>query len=280
MRCRERSNALISCVLLVLVAGAGYVGYGGVPAEELDEWHKGLPRQYKSKWLVSDRRRPLPVEVTPGAAPGAPPSDAIVLFDGKDLSRWRKTGSDKPAGWKVEGGAMEMNNTGSISTKETFLDCQVHLEWRTPSPPRGDDQARGNSGVFFMDNFEIQVLDSYKNKTYADGSAAAVYAQHPPLVNACRPPGEWQTYDIVWRAPRFKDKKVVEPARVTLLHNGVVVQHNAEIYGKVTYRGLANYDGVPEGPLSLGIQDHGDGQPMRFRNIWIRRLDLSPEPTE
>jgi hypothetical protein len=270
----------MSCALLVVVGGAGYLGYRDVLADELDEWHKGLPRQYKSKWLVSDRRRPLPAEVTPAANLGAPPSDAIVLFDGKDLSRWRKTGGNEPAAWKVENGYMEMNSSGNISTKETFLDCQVHIEWRTPAPPKGDDQARGNSGIFLLDHFELQVLDSYKNKTYADGTAASIYAQHPPLVNASRVPGEWQAYDIVWRAPRFKDGKVAEPARITVIHNGILVQHNAEVYGKVTYRGLANYDGVPPGPSPLGIQDHGDKQPMRFRNIWIRRLDLSPEPTE
>jgi hypothetical protein len=280
MRGREAvlvvSGALIPAVLgaaaLALLREAG--------AEEEDRWNRGLPRQYKSKWLVSDSRRPLPPEVTPGAEPGAPPSDAIVLFDGKDLSRWRKARSNEPAGWKVEDGYMEMTPTGSIETVEKFGDCQLHIEWRAPSPPQKDGQGRGNSGVYFMGLYEVQVLDSYRNKTYADGGAASIYAQHPPLVNASRPPGEWQSYDIVFRAPRFKDGAVAEPARITAFHNGVLVHHNAEVYGPQAYRALAKYTTPHEEALVLMLQDHGDKQPVRFRNIWIRRLDLTPEPVE
>jgi hypothetical protein len=276
----------MSCVLIGWLAGGGYLGFKDALADAIDEWNKGLPRQYKSKWLVSDGRRPKPAAVTPGKEPGAPPADAIVLFDGKDLSKWRKSGRGpekdwKPAEWKVENGYFEMTPTGSISTREKFGDCQLHIEWRAPSPPEKSDQARGNSGIFFMDRYELQVLDNYQNPTYTDGYAGSVYAQHPPMVNACRPPGEWQTYDIVWRAPRFKDGKVAEPARITVFHNGILVQHNSEVYGNVTYRGLAKYDDGGHGaeePLSL--QDHGDKQPVRFRNVWVRRLDLSPEPTE
>ncbi|MBI4604928.1 MAG: DUF1080 domain-containing protein [Planctomycetes bacterium] len=279
MRPVGRSCVLVGIAVPVILCAALHPRVREALADAADDWNKGLPRQYKSKWLVSDAKRPLPRVVAPAAQPGAPPADAIVLFDGKDLSKWRKTGTDKPAEWKVENGYMEMTPTGSISTVDKFGDCQLHIEWRAPSPPQKEDQARGNSGVFFMDRYELQVLDSHDNKTYADGSAASVYAQHPPLVNACRLPGEWQTYDVVWRAPRFVDGKVAEPARITVFHNGVLVHHNAEVYGPVTYRGLAKYSPhEPEAPL--GLQDHGDRQPVRFRNIWIRRLDLSPEPTE
>jgi len=255
----------------------GFIVIATVIAQEGPDWNKGLPRQHKSKWLVSDSTRPQPTVVKPGAQPGAPPSDAIVLFDGKDLSKWQKQGKDAPAEWKVENDYMEMTPTGSISTKEKFGDMQLHIEWRAPTPPQGRSQARGNSGIFFMGFYELQILDSYENPTYADGSAASVYAQHPPLVNASRPPGEWQTYDIVFRAPRFKDnKELAEPGRLTVFHNGVLVQHNAEIYGPCNYRGLAKYQ-YHESPLSLAMQDHGDKQPVRFRNIWARKLDLSGE---
>jgi 3-keto-disaccharide hydrolase len=278
MRGRETFVVVLSAVIPVVLGGAALVLLRAAAAEE-DGWNKGLPRQYKSKWLVSDSRRPMPAEVAPGAGPGAPPSDAIVLFDGKDLSKWVKAGSDQPAGWKVEDGYVEMTPTGSIATKEKFGDCQLHIEWRAPSPPQKDGQGRGNSGVYFMGRYEVQVLDSYKNKTYADGTAASIYAQHPPLVNASRPPGEWQSYDIVFRAPRFKDGKVAEPARITAFHNGVLVHHDAEVYGPQAYRALAEYK-PHEDSLMLQLQDHGDKQPVRFRNIWIRKLDLTPEPVE
>jgi len=261
---------------LVVPVALGSIVIATVIAQEGPDWNKDLPRQHKSKWLVSDSTRPEATVVKPGAEPGAPPSDAIVLFDGKDLSKWRKQGKDEPAGWKVENGYMEMTPTGTISTREKFGDMQLHIEWRAPTPPKGQSQGRGNSGIFFMDHYELQVLDSFNNKTYADGHAASVYAQHPPLVNACRPPGEWQTYDVVFRAPRFKGKEVAEPGRLTVFHNGVLVQHNAEIYGNCTYRGLAQY--TPHEPeLPLTIQDHGDKQPVRFRNIWARKLDLTGE---
>jgi hypothetical protein len=272
------------CLFVLTILTAGACGYAlledvfAQDAEEMEAWHKGLPRQYKSKWLVHDLRRPLPEMVTPGKSPGNPPADAVILFDGKDLSKW--TGRKDKAEWKVENGYAEVNDTGSISTREAFGDCQLHIEWRAPSPPEKRDQARGNSGVLFMGRYEVQVLDSYNNRTYADGTAASVYGQHPPMVNACRPPGEWQTYDIVFRAPRFgEDKKIAEPARVTLFHNGVCVQHNAEVFGGVRWRGLATYTWHPS-KLPLTLQDHGDKQPVRFRNIWLRHLDLTEESDE
>jgi hypothetical protein len=273
---KDRSSTYLIAVAATAIGIAGYVIVHDVIAEELP-WNKGLPRQHKSKWLVSDGLRPQPTVVTPGQKPGDPPSDAVVLFDGKDLSKWRC--GDGPARWKVEGGVAEMTPTGSISTVETFGDMQFHLEWMAPSPPVGSDQGRGNSGIFFMERYEVQILDSYENKTYADGSAASIYAQHPPLVNACRKPGEWQTYDIIFRAPRFKDGKVLESARVTMFHNGVLVHHNAEVFGSTVYRGLAQYQPHPAS-VSLQFQDHGDKQPVRFRNIWARHLDLTAEPQE
>lgn len=230
------------------------------------------------KWRVHDGRRPQPPIVTPGTCstqeqPGKPPSDAVVLFDGTDLSHWisfDRDGNPKPPGWKVENGYMEVvGGTGSIQSKETFGDCQIHVEWMAPYPPTGRDQGRGNSGVIIMGHYEIQVLDSYQNITYPDGQAAAMYGQFPPLVNACRPAGQWQTYDIIFEAPKFEGDTLVKPAYVTVLHNGVVVHHRQAFLGRVVWRQLATYSPhPPEGPLVL--QDHGN--PVRYRNIWVRRL--------
>lgn len=225
-----------------------------------------------SKWRVHDADRPHPEIVQPGtestqAAPGKPPSDAVVLFDGKDLTAWK--GRDGEAEWKVEAGAMIINGTGDVQTKEEFGDCQLHIEWSAPSEVKGESQARGNSGVYFMGCYEVQVLDSFENVTYADGQAAALYGQCPPLVNASRKPGEWQTYDIVFEAPRFEGQRLVKPARVTVFHNGVLVQHAQEMIGASAHRTVGTYQAhPPQAPLKL--QDHGD--PVRYRNIWVRRL--------
>ncbi len=227
-----------------------------------------------SKWRVHDGTRPQPRVVTPGtqssqSAAGEAPSDAIVLFDGKDLSKW--SGRDGEAKWKVENGYMEaIGRTGNIQTKEQFGNCQLHLEWAAPSEVKGDSQGRGNSGVFLMGKYEIQVLDGYNNPTYADGITAAIYGQYPPLVNACRKPGEWQTYDIFFVVPRFDGQKLVSPAYATIVHNGILVHHHQEILGPTGHRSLSSYDQPhpPTGPLML--QDHGD--PVRYRNIWIRPL--------
>lgn len=232
-----------------------------------------------SRWRVHDSRRPQPPVVTPGERPGEPPSDAIVLFDGKDLSKWRSLKDGGPARWKVEDGYMEVvPGTGDIVTVEEFGDCQLHIEWAAPAEVRGEGQGRGNSGVFLMGRYEIQVLDCYENPTYADGSTAAIYGQWPPLCNACRKPGEWQTYDIVWLAPRFDERgNLVRPAYLTLFHNGVLVHYHTPLYGPTTHREVLRYEPHPPvGPLRL--QDHGD--PVRFRNIWYRPLrgyDGEPE---
>lgn len=200
--------------------------------------------------------------------PGPPPSDAIVLFDGKDLSKWvDKDG--KPARWDVKDGVMTVNGTGSIFTKEQFGDCQIHAEWASPAEVKGEGQGRGNSGFYIQNRYEVQVLDSYGNKTYFHGQAGGVYKQNAPLVNVSKPPGEWQTYDIIFHAPRFEDDKLVKPARITLLHNGVLVQDNFELLGTTSHIGDPKYTPHPlKQPLQL--QDHNN--PVRFRNIWIRPL--------
>ena len=226
-------------------------------------------------WRVHDGDRPQPRVVTPGGAAGSPPSDAVVLFDGSDLDQW--TGRDgNAAAWKVENGYMEVNGTGDISTRAHFGDCQLHLEWATPEEVAGDSQGRGNSGVFLLGLYEIQVLDSFDNRTYADGSASAIYGQYPPLVNASRGPGAWQSYDIVFEAPAWDGDRLVRGAHITVIHNGIVVHNRQEAVGPTGHRDLANYD-TPHavtGPLEL--QDHGN--PVRFRNIWIRRLTAYDEP--
>src|ERR1700758_1006519 len=210
------------------------------------------------QWKIHDPNRPLPPVIQPGTAStqetaGHPPSDAVVMFDGKDLSKWvDKDG--KPAQWKVENGYMEVvAKTGSISSRDSFGDCQLHVEFSEPTPPHGESQERGNSGVFLMSTYEIQVLDSYQNKTYADGQAAAVYGQFPPQVNASRPPGQWQSYDIIFHGPRFDTRgKLLRPARMTVLHNGVLVQDNVELTGPTGHHQRPPYVAGPEKlPLSL-----------------------------
>ncbi len=225
------------------------------------------------KWHVHDPARPRPPVVTPGTfstpeQPGRPPSDAIVLFDGKDLSKWTSGGG--PAKWKVEGGYAEVNGTGDVETKDSFGDVQLHLEWMEPTPAQGESQGRGNSGVFFMSQYEVQILDCYENLTYPDGQTAAIYGQFPPLANACRKPGEWQSYDIVFEAPRFDGGKLASPARATVFHNGVCVQHAQEILGSTQHRAVTTYAAHPA-KLPLKLQDHGN--PVRFRNIWVRPME-------
>ncbi|MFN0123040.1 MAG: DUF1080 domain-containing protein [Blastocatellia bacterium] len=211
-----------------------------------------------------------PVVITPGAQPGGAPSDATVLFDGKDLSAWKGRDGNEPK-WVVRDGYMEVvPRTGIITTKEEWGDCQLHVEWATPSVVTGESQNRGNSGVFLMGHYEVQVLDSYQNKTYFHGQAGSIYKQYPPLVNASRKPGEWQTYDIIFRAPRFDETgRVTARARITVIHNGVLVQNNVEIYGETWNDRAPQYINIgSKGPLTL--QDHS--HPVRYRNIWVRKL--------
>jgi Domain of Unknown Function (DUF1080) len=232
--------------------------------------------QMDPAWLGHDRLRPQPAVVDPGQFStqdqvGKAPSDAVVLFDGKDLSQWVAM-DGTPTKWVVKNNAMEcVPGSGYIRTLQNFGDCQLHVEFATPAKPEGEGQARGNSGVFFgMDRYEVQILDSYANPTYADGSAGSVYGQYPPLVNASRRPGQWQTYDILYSAPRFDtDGKLVSPARLTVLHNGVLIQNNVELTGPTSWLQRTPYRAHPE-KLPIALQDHGN--PIRFRNVWIREL--------
>jgi hypothetical protein len=205
-----------------------------------------------------------PALVTPGKTNDAPPSDAVILFNGKDLSHWK--GADN---WKIEGDTM-VAGKGSITSVDEFGDCQVHIEWSAATPPRGDGQGRSNSGVFLMGNYELQVLDSFENPTYSDGQAGAIYKQTPPLANAMRKPGEWNTYEIFWTTPRFKDDgSLLSPAYITVMHNGVLIQNHFELLGDTPFNRPPKYSKhSPKGPISL--QDHGD--PVRFRNIWVRPI--------
>ena len=228
---------------------------------------------------------PVPPVVTPGAVASAPPSDAVVLFDGKDLSQWVNTSDKQPAGWTLEDGALTVKlPVGNIETKRTFGDYQLHIEWKVPAGVTGSGQLRGNSGVFLASTgpgdagYELQVLDSYQNSTYVNGQAASIYKQSPPLVNAMRPPGQWQAYDVVWTAPRFApDGTLQAPARVTAFHNGVLVQNDFVLAGPTRYIGKPSY-GRPHGPSPIKLQAHAGGGPVAFRNIWVRPLDAAARP--
>ena len=224
------------------------------------------------KWPIHDEARPMPPVVDPGpAGPPAPvPADAIVLFNGRDLSAWTNA-KGGAAGWQVRDGYMEVTKgTGGIKTTRAFGDCQLHVEWASPLPPVGSSQDRGNSGVFLMERYEVQVLDSYDSKTYADGMAAAIYGQFPPMVNASRAPGEWQTFDIVFHAPRFDAQgALAAPARLTIFHNGILVHDNEALTGPTAHKARPPYK-PHAAKLPLSLQDHS--HPVRFRNIWIREL--------
>lgn len=259
------SVGMIICVMRAMTSVAGL--YGDTP-------------DLKHAWAVHDWNRPVPEKIT--AEPGKAPSDAVVLFDGTNLDAWTSTkGEGGPAQWKiVEGGAMEVElKAGAIRTKKSFGDCQLHIEWAAPKEINGMGQGRGNSGVFLMSCYEVQVLDSYetailpdgsnKNPNYADGQASAVYAENPPLVNSCRPSGEWQTYDIIFHQPVWEGDKLKYPGSITVLHNGVLTQDHWEMEGLSTHcRRNPLKPHAKKMPLSL--QDHGN--PVRFRNIWIREI--------
>jgi len=251
-------------------AGGGDLGYSDTPQ---------LPNQ---KWKVHDVARPRPRHVAPGARVGDPPEDAVVLFDGKDLSKWqnrrksRDGGSFTEAAWKVADGYFEVvGGTGDLVSKDKFGDCQIHLEWAAPSVIKGKSQLRGNSGVLIMERYEVQVLDSWDNPTYADGGAGSIYGQWPPLVNVARRPGEWQVYDIVFEAPRFENGKVVKQANATVFLNGVVLHHRQEFIGPMAHRIVRQYEAHGQRE-SLALQDHGD--PVRYRNIWVRELGAYDQP--
>jgi hypothetical protein len=212
---------------------------------------------------------PEPEVVTPGKSAGDPPSDAIILFDGKHLNSWADT-KGNPAKWTVSDGAMTVaKGSGDIKTKQTFGDIQLHIEWRTPAKVEGEGQGRGNSGIFLDEKYELQVLDSYNNRTYSNGQAGSIYKQTMPMVNASKPPGEWQTYDVVYLAPKFNENGTLKtPGRITVFHNGVLIHHNTEIKGTTEYIGKPKIIAHDKG--SVRLQDHGN--PTSFRNIWVREL--------
>jgi len=227
--------------------------------------------QVSSQWPQHSMDRPRPPVVQSAPHVGqAPPSDAIVLFDGKDLAQWQAE-DGSAAKWVVRDGFVEVKpGTGMLVSRRGFGDAQLHIEWTTPTPPKGEGQERGNSGIFLMGIYELQVLDSYQNDTYADGQAGAIYGQSPPLVNATRPPGQWQTYDVVFHRPHFKaDSSVERPARMTVFLNGVLIQDNFELSGPTAHQRRPPYSAHAD-KLPLKLQDHGN--PVRYRNIWIREL--------
>jgi hypothetical protein len=268
MSIMKKSSALLYSLTSLLV-----LPIGRVDAAEEKPGYKDTPIIPGTTWHVHDSDRARPPIVTPGKSfshMAPPPSDAIVLFDGSDLSKW--SGPDGEAKWKVENGYMEVApKSGSIRTKERFADFQLHLEFATPAKVEGSSQGRGNSGVLFNGIYEVQVLDSYNNPTYADGQAGALYGQTPPLVNASKPPGEWQSYDIIFESPRWGgDNKIAKKANVTVIHNGVVLHHKREYQGSTPHRANGNYDQPHPPEVFIELQDHNN--PMRFRNIWLRKL--------
>ncbi|KPK62962.1 MAG: hypothetical protein AMS21_07000 [Gemmatimonas sp. SG8_38_2] len=216
---------------------------------------------------------PVPPVVAPGES-GAPPSDAVVLFDGMDLTGWSHEGGGE-ARWRVAEGVMTVApGTGSIRTRQGFGDVQLHIEWRTPAEVSGEGQGRGNSGIFLMERYELQVLDSYDNRTYSNGQAGSIYKQHIPQVNASRAPGEWQSYDVVFTAPRFgTDGALVSPAYMTVFHNGVLIHNHVELRGPTRYIGEPEYEAHAD-RVPLELQDHGN--PVSYRNIWVREISGVP----
>jgi hypothetical protein len=236
--------------------------------------------QNKPKHEDTEVYEPVPKVITPGKTNSAAPSDAIVLFDGSNLDQWVSTQDrTQPAQWTIDDKILTVKKgTGNIETKKSFTNYQIHLEWKIPANITGSDQARGNSGLFFASlgkgdlGYELQILDSYNNKTYVNGQAGSIYKQSIPLVNACKPPGEWQTYDAIWTAPTFnEDGSVKTPAKATVFQNGVLVQNDVNLLGQTVYVGKPTY--VKHGPAPIKLQAHGDkSEPVSFRNIWVREL--------
>lgn len=262
-------HILIGAAALALLAPALFAMQAAKPRpEDTEQW------------------TPEPKIVTPGPATSAPPpSDAIILLGKKGLGEWVSTNDGSPAKWRVAGDVVTVNKgTGNIQTKRKFGNYQLHLEWRIPEGIQGDGQGRGNSGLFMASTgggdagYELQILDSYRNKTYVNGQAGSIYKQYPPLVNAMRPPGQWQTYDLVWIAPTFNaDGSLKTHAYLTAYHNGALIHHNAQLGGETTYVGAPVYKA--HGPTPIKLQDHGDpSQPISFRNIWLRELPVPLVP--
>ena len=253
-----KKHQIITLALIAYLVSSTTLSAQIAPQESTKKW----PPELTEVW------EPEPRVVTPGEGTAAP-SDAIVLFDGKNTGEWtHEDGS--PVKWKVTDSAMTVAaGTGSIFTKRTFGDCQLHIEWRTPAEVKGKSQGRGNSGIFLQNRYEVQVLDNYNNRTYSNGQAGSIYKQSMPLVNACRPPGEWQTYDIIFTAPRFNaDGEKTSSGHITVLQNGILVQNHTRILGTTEYIGLPKNEAHGKAPIQL--QDHHN--PVSYRNIWIREL--------
>jgi hypothetical protein len=268
---RMRVGAVVALAGGLALAGA--VGTAQAQKAAAPKNEPGVDPKATEQW------EPVPAIVTPGSTDSAPPSDAIVLFDGRNLDQWVATNDHTPARWKVADGIITVDKSaGNIETKQSFRNYQLHLEWRIPKNVTGEGQERGNSGVFLASTgpgdagFEVQIMDSFNNKTYVNGQAASVYKQSAPLVNSARPPGAWQSYDIIWTAPVFAaDGKVTSPAYVTVFHDGVLVQNHFRLTGETTNRGTLPYKPYQEAPIKL--QAHGDpSPPISFRNIWVRKL--------
>jgi hypothetical protein len=273
-------NSLILLITAFIIGGILLLGPAQSAQHESGMGYEDTPMLPGGKWHVHDAKRPQPAKVTAGTystqdRAGLPPSDAEVLFDGKDLSKWRSAKGD-PAAWMVRDGYMEVApKTGDIYTREEFGDIQLHVEWRTPAPLKPGNVWQGNSGVFLFGVFELQVFESSRNLIYADGEAGAMYGQYPPLVNPCRDPGEWQVYDIIFNPARFKDGKLETPAYITVFQNGVVIHNHTALMGETGHRIFPRYtDRGPTGPVRL--QDHGDL--VRYRNIWVRPLKDYDQP--
>ncbi len=265
------SRILAAVVLCAFVFGPSATRVRGVDDDGMG--YSYTPLLPNSKWRVHDRNRPQAPKVAPGKTPSAPPSDAIVLFDGRDFSQWEKfepKNGDKTIDPKIiRDGAFDILKTGWIETKRSFGDCQLHVEWATPEKADGDNLDWGNSGIFFLGQYELQILESHDSKIYADGMAGAIYGQTPPLANAARKPGQWQTYDVIFTAPRFKGEKLLSPAYITVLWNGVLVQNHTEIMGSTRHLTFPSYRSFEStGPVLL--QPHRSA--VRYRNIWIRPL--------
>jgi hypothetical protein len=268
---RHEVCALIACSLVLLTGCKPATITPDTKPASVETTDKGETIQYveteSGQWRVHDMDRPAPEVVTPGAEPCLAPSDAIVLFDGTDLSQWQ------PTKWVIRNGYMEsVRGAGYIRTKDSFGSCQLHVEFATPENVQGNSQGRGNSGVFLQDEYEVQVLDSYDNPTYPDGQCAALYGRAVPLVNACRKPGQWQAYDIIFHRPIFEGDKVVRKATFTVLQNGVLVQDHVALEGGTQWNGphaVSEYR-PHEDKRPISLQDHGN--PVRYRNIWVREL--------
>jgi len=279
---RQFSSALAITALLVAVPAIAQQTSTTPQTPAAQQTGAAEQQNRAAQAKLTEQWEPVPKVVTPGQTDAAPPSDAIVLFDGSNLDQWVNVKDKAPAGWKVENGVMTVNKAvGNIETKRSFKNYQLHIEWRIPPDITGTDQGRGNSGLFLASTgagdggYELQILDSYNNKTYVNGQAGSIYKQFPPLVNAMRKPGEWNTYDVVWTMPTFNaDGSVKTPAYVTAFHNGVLVQNHSQLKGETVYIGKPEYKKYESGPIKL--QAHGDkSEPISFRNIWVRELESS-----